>query len=523
VSGTVFRLLTKICVVLVYVSFLVYPRSWSGTSYGTIKDELKTLILLSKPELTVRLSMLTLYQSSKMNSHRFIDRRNFLRAGFLGVGGLTLPWLLQAKAMAAKSGLPNFVKDRSVVLLFLGGGASHIETFNPNSGALEPYRSVTGEVKTSIPGVAFGATFPELAKRAHRMAIVRSMQHGLTDHEQSISMMLTGGTDPDGKRKEGFGMGAAHARVLGNTTTGLPNNIVLTHPHSERQYHKELERVVAGSRSGTLGAMYSPYIPDATNASNKSNGLQLPMDRFVNRRALAKSLDTFEQHLDSTGNMSAFDEYQQQAYEMLMSGKVAKLFDLTQEDPRVVERYDTSSTQIGFKKLEPSLLGNQLLTARRLVEAGAGFVTVQSAGWDMHADANNPNMDVGMKMLGPTVDKALSAFLDDLEQRGMSQRVLTIITGDFGRTPKLNNGGGRDHWPGLCTLALAGGGLSMGQVIGKSGPKNDVPNSEPIGIEHLLGTIFHYLFDIASLRLVQGMPKEILKLTEDTKYIQELF
>ena len=282
--------------------------------------------------------MLTLYQSSSLTSQRFIERRNFLHAGFLGLGGLTLPWLLQAKAMAVKSGLPTFVKDRSVVLLFLGGGASHIETFNPNGGASEPYRSVTGEVKTSIPGVSFGSTFPELAKRAHRMAIVRSMQHERVDHEQSISMMLTGGTDPDGKRKEGFGMGAAHARVL-----------------------------------------------------------------------------------------------------------------------------------------------------------------------------------------GPTVDKALSAFLDDLEQRGLSHRVLTIITGDFGRTPKLNNGGGRDHWSGLCTLALAGGGLSMGQVIGKSGAKNDVPNSEPIGIEHLLGTIFHYLFDVASLRLAQGMPREILKLTENTKFIRELF
>ncbi len=426
--------------------------------------------------------------------------------------------------MAAKSGLPNFVKDRSVVLLFLGGGASHIETFNPNSEAAEPYRSVTGEVKTSIPGVAFGSTFPELAKRAHRMAIVRSMQHERVDHEQSISMMLTGGTDPDGKRKEGFGMGAAHARILGaSTTTGLPNNIVLTHPHSDGQYRKELERVVAGSRSGTLGAMYAPYIPDNTSESSKSVRLQLPMERFVDRRALARSLDNFEQQLDSTGNMAAFDEYQQQAYEMLLSGKIAKLFDLSQEDPRIVERYDTSAVQIGFKRFEPSLLGKQLLTARRLVEAGAGFVTVQSAGWDMHADGNNPNMEVGMKMLGPTVDKALSAFLDDIEQRGLSKRVLTIITGDFGRTPKLNKDGGRDHWSGLCTLALAGGGLAMGQVIGKSGLKNDVPNSEPIGIEHLLGTIFHYLFDIASLRLAQGMPREILKLTENTKYIRELF
>lgn len=468
--------------------------------------------------------MLTISQLSHDHKQLPCERRNFLRAGFLGLGGLSLPWLLQAKALAAQSGVPDFVRDRAVVLLFLGGGASHIETFNPNGEAAEPYRSVTGEVKTSLPGVSFGATFPELAKRAHRMAIVRSMQHEIVDHEQSISMMLTGGTDPDGKRKQGFGMSAAYARVLaGHTRSGLPNNVVLTHPHRDGQYRKELERVLIGSRSGPLGAMCAPFTPNGQSEFANSIHLQLPVGRYQDRRRLAESLDTFQRKLDSSGSMAALDSYQQQAYEILLSGKIVKLLDLTQEDPRIVERYDTSEMQIGFKIREPSMLGKQLLMARRLVEAGAGFVTVQSAGWDMHADGNNPNMEVGMKMLGPTVDKALSAFLDDLEQRGLSERVLTIVTGDFGRTPKLNKGGGRDHWSGLCTLALAGGGLSMGQVIGKAGIKNDIPSSDPITIQHLLGTVLNYLFDIGKLRLAQGMPSEILKLTENTKQINELF
>jgi uncharacterized protein (DUF1501 family) len=468
--------------------------------------------------------MLTLYPSDFGQMPRALDRRSFLRAGFLGLGGLSLPWLLQAKAMAAQAGIPSFVKDRSVVLLFLGGGASHIETFNPNGEAAEPYRSVTGEVKTSLPGVSIGATFPELAKRAHRMAIVRSMQHERVDHEQSISMMLTGGTDPDGQRKQGFGMGAAYARILaGQSRSGLPNNIVLTHPHNDRQYRKELERVVNGSRSGPLGAMYAPFIPGRQSDFSESVQLQLPLERYEDRRQLGLSLDTFQRKLDASGSMRALDAFQQQAYDMLLSGRVVKLLDLSQEDPRLVERYDTSAAQIGFNVREPSMLGRQMLIARRLVEAGAGFVTVQSAGWDMHAESNNPNMEVGMKMLGPTVDKALSAYMDDLEQRGLSDRVLTIVTGDFGRTPKLNKDGGRDHWSGLCTLALAGGGLSMGQVIGKASIKNDVPNSEPITIEHLLGTVMHYLFDIGNLRLAQGLPNEILKLSENTKLIQELF
>ena len=140
--------------------------------------------------------MLTIYQRYSSNEPDW-RRRDFLRAGFLGIGGLSLPWLLQTQAAAAEAGLHDVVKDKSIVLLFLGGGASHIETFNPNMDQPDPYRSVTGEVKTSLPGVTFGGTFPELAKCAHRMAIVRSMHHDQTDHEKSISMMLTGGTDPD--------------------------------------------------------------------------------------------------------------------------------------------------------------------------------------------------------------------------------------------------------------------------------------------------------------------------------------
>src|SRR4029079_8306512 len=135
---------------------------------------------------------------------------------------------------------------------------------------------------------------------------------------------------------------------------------------------------------------------------------------------------------------------------------------------------------IAKKAVSPSILGEQLLTARRLIEAGAGFVTVQSAGWDMHADGNNPRIEDGMWMLGRPLDKALSAFLDDLEQRGLSEHVLTIVTGDFGRTPTINNRGGRDHWANLCTLALFGGGLKMGQVIGQSDRQNRMPASTPI-------------------------------------------
>src|SRR5262249_15913609 len=152
--------------------------------------------------------------------------------------------------------------------------------------------------------------------------------------------------------------------------------------------------------------------------------------------------------------------------------------DLSREDPRVVERYNTSGHRVGHKRFRACTLGRQMLMARRLVEAGCGFVTVQNCGWDMHADGNNPGIEKGMKMLGPPLHRAGSAFLDDLEARGLSERVLLVITGDFGRT-KVNKRGGRDHWAPLSTLALAGGGLTMGQVIGKSTRMADAPADEP--------------------------------------------
>ncbi len=152
--------------------------------------------------------------------------------------------------------------------------------------------------------------------------------------------------------------------------------------------------------------------------------------------------------------------------------------------------------------------------ARRLVEAGCGFVTVQNAGWDMHADGNNPGIEAGMKMLGPPLDHAVAAFLDDLEARGLDRKVLLVVTGDFGRTPRINKRGGRDHWAPLSTLALAGGGLNTGQVIGRSSRLADAPADEPVTPGALLATLLHVLFDVPRLRLMPGVPRDIALLLD---------
>lgn len=465
--------------------------------------------------------MLTLFSGSRRRNCDGLSRRDFIQAGMLGLGGLTLPWLLRNQAQAANS--PDYVRDKAVVLIFLGGGASHIETFNPNMDAPDPYRSITGEVQTTLPGVTLGGTFPELAKHAKKMAIVRSFRHPVGNHEQAISHVLTGGTDVSGQGKEGFSLGSMYARMRGpnHPTTGLPTYSLLTAPHKDNQYSREMQRVVSGSRAGSLGANFEPFVPSG-GAALSNMQLRISADRLTERRNLLKQLDDLKRGIDSRDTQQGYDQFEQQAVD-LITGGAGKAFDLSQEKPQLVERYDTSSFKCGKKVFEPSILGKQMLMARRLIEAGAGFVTVQSAGWDMHADGNNPGVKDGMEMLGRPLDKALSAFLEDVEQRGLSDKVLVIVTGDFGRTPKINNRGGRDHWANLSTLALFGGGLKMGQVIGKSDRNNGVPASDPISTPNLMSTVMHYLFDVGTLRVARGLPTNLVKMIENNKPIEPLF
>ena len=466
--------------------------------------------------------MLTLHTGNRSRDCAGRSRRDFLRAGALGLGGLTLPWLLRTRAAAAAAN-PAFVRDKAVVLIFLAGGASHIETFNPNMDAPEPYHSVTGEVQSALPGVTLGGTFPELAKHAKKMAIVRNFRHPVGNHEQAISHVLTGGTDVSGQGKDGFGIGAMYARLRGanHPATGLPTYALLTAPHKDPQYSKEVQRVVVGSRAGPLGPTFEPFVPTGGTAMANMQ-LRLPADRLEDRRELLKKLDALKRGLDDRDAGQGYGQFEQQALD-LITGGAGKAFDLAKEKKEVVERYDTSSFQCGKKVFEPSVLGKQLLTARRLIEAGAGFVTVQSAGWDMHADGNNPGIKDGMEMLGRPLDKALSAFLEDVEQRGLSDKVLVIVTGDFGRTPKINKNGGRDHWANLCTLALFGGGLKVGQVIGKSDRTNGQPAGDPVSTPNLMATVMHALFDVSVLRVTRGLPSNLVKLVESTKPIEALF
>lgn len=449
--------------------------------------------------------MLTLQTSAGGQDCEGISRRDCLQIGTLGLGGLALPGLLQAQA----GNLPGFVRDKSIVLLFLGGGPSQVETFNPNMAQPEPYRSVTGEVKTNVPELRFGGTFPMLAQHADKMVIVKSFHHGQSNHSLAVPYVLSGGHLFPG------GMNTVYARLRGtnHAETGLPTTALASAPDIGR-FANPRKRIIEGSQPGKLGGAFAPFHPGGGGPAIENMTLNVPHGRLEDRRYLLAALDQLRNHAEKTGALEELDQFGQQAYDLVTGGAV-DAFDLSKESPKTLESYDTGMYRVGEKEGEyrQCSLGHQMLMARRLVEAGCGFITVQNSGWDMHASSGNNFMTLGqgMEMLGRPLDKAVSAFLSDLSDRGLLEKTLLVITGEFGRTPVINKRGGRDHWGNLCTLAFAGGGFHTGQVFGESAKKNDVPADKPVNMGNLMATIMNVLFDVGKLRLESGMPKELVE------------
>lgn len=445
-----------------------------------------------------------------------VSRRAFLEAGSLTLGGLTLAGLLSARARAAAAG--QRVKDTSVILLFLTGGPSQIETFDPKMSAPRECRSVTGEVATTIPGVTFGATFAGLARHADKLAIVRSFSHDTSDHTKAVEQVARGGNPI---HQAGMGAFAARLRGTGRTGSGVPPHIYLGAPEVDRQFDKERQRLFDASGPGGLGGAHGPFAVGGDGQLERDMRLAISHTRLDDRLALHRALDRLNRQLDARGVMGGLDQFEQQALGLLL-GKSRTAFDLSGEDPRLVERYDTSRFPTGITRDRPSTLGRQLLLARRLCEAGCGFVTIHNPGWDMHGGDTQMNMPDGMNRLGRPLDHAVSVFLEDVAERGLSDRILLIITGEFGRTPLVKENGGRDHWPRLSTLAFTGGGLRMGQVIGRSTSKAEEPQSDPITLDHLFATVMHVLLDVPALTAQPDTPRDLASLLVRSRPIAEL-
>ena len=449
------------------------------------------------------------------------SRREFLRIGALGTGFLTLPNLIQLASAAG-----HHVRDRSVVLLFLQGGPSHIEFFDPKMTAPPEIRSLTGEVQTTHPGVTFGGTFPLLASMTDKFSIVRSYASRNSGHTY---LSVTSAGNPFKAS-----MSSIYTRIAGTNhpSTGMPRNTLIL-PEAiqgdlELRSNFETKALPTLTAPGTLGPSYQAFNPSGGGPLKDSLELKIPAPRLQDRRSLLADLDRLRRQVDCSRQLDGADRFQQQAFDVIMRG-VSDAFDLSGEDPRVLARYDTTGV-FPMKDLNryydmsrtTNLLGHQMLLARRLCENGCGFVTVSDCGWDMHANKNSPKNMTGIWPMGHQVDRAVSAFIEDIYERGLEDKILLVVTGEMGRTPRINKNGGRDHYGNLTSLLVSGGGLKMGQVIGQSDRQASEPATKPYDPSHLMGTIFHSLFDIGQLRLQAGLPGELIQIVEGSRPIDSL-
>ncbi len=417
------------------------------------------------------------------------SRRDFLRVGALGFGGLTVADAIWAHANSGDSMSRMF--EKSVIWLWLSGGPTHVETFDPKMTAPAEYRSVTGEVKTNLTGVTLGGNFERMAKVANKMAFVRSFAHTNSGHSGGTHYVMTGYdnrlADNGGvPTRPSIGSIVSKVRGTNHPVTGLPTYVRLSGVYADGP--------------AFLGTAYGPFDPSGEARRNMS--LQVDQNRLGNRRELLKGIDNIRRDVDRSGVMEGLDSFEQQAFNLILS-RSQQAFDLKYEDPRVVDRYGGG-------------LGEKMLQARRLTESGVGFVSINYGGWDMHGNIKN-----AMDQRGPEVDRAVSALVEDLDQRGQLENTLLVISGEFGRTPKINGNAGRDHWAPLSTLALAGGGLKMGQVVGESAEKVDVPKTTPIRPQDLMATIFHVMGIDRRIQFTNqaGRPTYMI---EDGKPIEEL-
>ncbi|MCH7726541.1 MAG: DUF1501 domain-containing protein [Planctomycetes bacterium] len=424
-------------------------------------------------------------------------RRTFLQMGVLGIGGLALPQLLSGRARVADAGY-NSPKS-SVIFVDLAGGPSQFETYDPKPAAPPEYRGPLGVVSTKLPGVCFSELMIEQAKMADKLAVIRSIHHDSSDHGLSSHLVQTGHylqqSQSVANEMPSVGSVVSHLREFDKIY--MPSYVALHGP-------------MLFGYGAYLGAAHNPFeVFDDPNRSgfavkNLKLADELNVERLRDRRKLLGLLDRRCCLMDGTGKPQAIDKYTVEAFELITSDTARRAFDIESEPARSRERYGRTKT------------GQCLLLARRLVEAGVQFVTIRIGGWDNHGH-------IGRKIRNnvPSFDRAIAALIDDLYLRGMDRDVLVVAMGEFGRTPKLNDYAGRDHWSSLMSVVMAGGGLNVGQVVGRSNAKGELPVAAPYRPENVLAMVYRHLGIDPNMAFpdLSGRPRPLL---ERSQLITEL-
>jgi uncharacterized protein (DUF1501 family) len=430
-------------------------------------------------------------------------RRGFLQTGLAGLAGLSLPALLRQQALASVTGKGK--RKTSVILFWLSGGPSHLDMWDPKPEAPREIRGPFGSIPTKLPGVHVCEHLPLTARLMDKLTLVRSVDCSASNHTP-ITMQagnpLARRTD-DGKDGGGYpSMGSVAAKFRGANEPGLPPFIALA---------PSMISDIWGA--GHMGSAYQP-VDGKDLAGRLALAEGLSVERLEDRRGLAAEMDRWKRKLGANQEIAAADEYTQQAYDVLLTGRAQRAFNLDEEKPALRDAYGRDS------------LGEKALLARRLVEAGVTFVTVSGAWgyFDHHGDnVRWGGIEQGLKPLLPVVDRTLHAIVTDLEARGLLDTTLVLMMGEFGRSPVINKEAGRDHWPRVMSMVLAGGGLRHGQVIGSTDVKGYDIESRRVGPSDLAATVFRHLGidQKAEWLSPQGRPVPIV--TEGGRAIEELW
>jgi hypothetical protein len=422
--------------------------------------------------------------------HRFCDglsRRSFLQVGGLALGGLTLPRLLQAEANSGRR------SDRSVIMVYLSGGLAHQDSFDLKPSAPKEVRGEFKPIATSVPGIQIGEHLPRLARIMDRLAVIRSVVGQQDEHSSFQS--LTGFPMNLAQREGRPNAGSVIAKVLGPRDPVIPAFVDLFPVMQHRPYNSP--------GPGHLGRPAAPAKVDAQSlASMKLEGLT--QGGLQARRGLLERIDRLRRAVDTSG----MDVSYRRAFEVLASSKLVEALDVTREPDRVRDRYGRGSPR--HQGDGAPLWNDQLLMARRLVEAGARCVTVAYGFWDTHG-GNFRHLRQNL----PIFDQGISALVEDLHERGLAANTTLIVWGEFGRTPKINKDAGRDHWARVNSALLAGGGLRTGQVIGSTDSTAGQAKDHPVHYRDVLATVYHNLGidPHAMVTDVAGRPTPILPST----------
>ncbi|MBX3399430.1 MAG: DUF1501 domain-containing protein [Gemmataceae bacterium] len=430
----------------------------------------------------------------------FPSRRGFLQIGGLGLGGLCLPQLLRAESKAGRASSP-----KSVILIYLVGGPPHQDMFDLKPDAPKEIAGPWKPIATNVTGIQICEAFPRIAKMMDKFTIIRSLVGNQADHDaiQVFNGRHVRTPKPSGGWPQ---FGSVVAKLQGPADRAVPPYISLCYTCTHGPYNEP--------GPGFLGPSLAPFQPSGP-AREDMLLRGISVNRLADRKAILRSFDDARRDADTTGTMSALDSFNGQAFGLLTSSKLATALDLSKEDPKVVARYGTGDPKIHMDGNGAPRVPQSMLMARRLIEAGARVVTLNYSKWDWHGGRNaegraDNNIFLREKEDFPVFDQCVSALVEDLHQRGLSDDCTVAILGEFGRTPKISAQVGRDHWPQVNCVLLAGGGMKHGQVIGSTDRIAGEAASRPVAFGELYATLYQNLgIDVSRSTVtdIEGRPQ----------------